>query len=605
VKKAAQILRSHGLPVLLARAADKLRRNLVGYADARRRHREWTSTLRITGIGAPIHIVPTDAPLVSIVVTTSRIPAHTASALRAVVRHGDPEISCEIIVADDASHDEATAYFHACTGIRTALDSEGALSLARGRYVYLLSGDTIVTAGWLATLLRVFRERRDVDAVASQVRDRNGRLLGNVSPLDSRFRYVRAMEGGATASVLIEAQAVRTAGGVGNAGVLRTVYQPDSIVAQLGSLPTGSLPDGHAERAILVVDTFVPFDDRDAGSRRLLRIMHAMRELGYHAIFVSEDGVAHQPYASRLRQSGVELVEHGGSAGDCIRELSPRIDIAWICRPELCERYLPIVREAGMAVVYDTVDLHHLRLRRATAFSPQRNDWEAMEKRELHLASQADATVVTSDVERALLHEGGIDAYVVPVIEPLRPPSVSWAARRDLLFVGNYTHEPNVDAALWLCAEIMPLVWKRLPDVRVTLAGAEPTRAVRALANRRVVVRGYVPNLEPLFDDVRVVVAPLRYGAGVKGKIVQALAHGIPTVTTSVGAEGIGLIDGCDAAIADDAAAFADAVVALYTGAALWIATGAAALVAARRFTPEAVRPKVAAVLGALHVRRE
>ena len=145
-----------------------------------------------------------------------------------------------------------------------------------------------------------------------------------------------------------------------------------------------------------------------------------------------------------------------------------------------------------------------------------------------------------------------------------------YAERAGVVFVGNFRHTPNVDAAVHFVAETWPLVRAALPGVRLSLVGTAPPPAVQALAGPDVDVTGWVPETRPYLDAARVSIAPLRFGAGVKGKIAEALACGLPVVTTTIGAEGMDLVDGEHALVADAPQAFADAVVRLHRDSALW-----------------------------------
>lgn len=352
--------------------------------------------------------------------------------------------------------------------------------------------------------------------------------------------------------------------------------------------------------AILVVDSFIPFDDRSAGGRRLFAIMRIMRELGYHVIFVSDEGVAHEPYATRLRQSGIEVIPHRGDALAALASLPVPIDIAWVSRPDLLCKFAPqLHRRAGAKIVYDTVDLHYLRMQRESAVTGRDGGWEAMRDLELDLIRKADCSVVTSEAERDILAEFLLKTYVVPIIEATPVTYTAYAARHDLLFIGNYTHAPNADAAVWMAQEIMPKIWEHLPDLRLVLAGADPTPRVERLANERIIVSGYVPDARALFESARVFVAPLRFGAGMKGKIVQAISYGLPTVTTTVGVEGIGLKEGVSVLVRDSTEEFADAVLTLYSDEALWVEVSAESRRIALSYSPEAVRKLVSVALQA------
>jgi len=351
---------------------------------------------------------------------------------------------------------------------------------------------------------------------------------------------------------------------------------------------------------ILVMDSFIPFDDRSAGGRRLLAIMRLMRELGWHVIFVSDEGVAHEPYASRARAAGIEVLPHRGDGLAAISDIPIPIDVAWISRPDVLQKYAPLLhRRTNAKVIYDTVDLHFLRMQREAALTGRDNGWESMRNLETDLSRRADCTVVTSNAEREILEGFSLKAHVVPIVEQPTRSHTAYSTRHDLLFLANYTHAPNADAAVWMVHEIMPKIWELLPDLRLVLAGADPTPRVERLAGERVIVTGYVPDARPLFESARVFVAPLRFGAGMKGKIVQAISHGLPTVTTAVGAEGIGLKDGASVLIRDGAAEFAEGVLQLYSDEALWTEISNECRRAAQTFSPDAVRGQVAAALKA------
>ena len=167
-----------------------------------------------------------------------------------------------------------------------------------------------------------------------------------------------------------------------------------------------------------------------------------------------------------------------------------------------------------------------------------------------------------------------------------------------MLFIGNYNHTPNVDAVQWLCDEVMPLVWTSLPDVSLTLVGSNPPQTVFALRSESVRVTGHVRDVSTYFRDSRILAAPLRFGAGMKGKIGQALQYALPVVTTPVGAEGLGLRDGENASIADaNPGAFAAAIVSLYSDANRWQRISDASAATLEPFTPQAVAPRLEAFL--------
>jgi glycosyltransferase involved in cell wall biosynthesis len=337
--------------------------------------------------------------------------------------------------------------------------------------------------------------------------------------------------------------------------------------------------------SILIVDTYVPMHDREAGSNRLFKIIKILVGLNYHVIFMPENQVASEPYTTDLMRLGVEVIHSRGSGSMLDRALSaalPRIDLAWICRPELCDKYAPVVRAHTSArILYDTVDLHYIRERRRAEVEQSGDEgWKTTKDLELACCAAADATITVTTQEREeLLGQGVADVFVVPTIHDLEQHTkFGFNVRRGLLFIGGFGHTPNVDAALWLCNDIMPIVWKLRPNIRVTLLGNKPPDSVRALQSERVLVTGYVADVAPYFEEARIFVAPLRYGAGMKGKIGQALSYGLPVITTRVGVDGYDLVDGSNCSIADAADAFAAAILELYCDGERWAAYAAGSL---------------------------
>jgi glycosyltransferase involved in cell wall biosynthesis len=150
-------------------------------------------------------------------------------------------------------------------------------------------------------------------------------------------------------------------------------------------------------------------------------------------------------------------------------------------------------------------------------------------------------------------------------------PGQAFEQRHDLVFVGGFRHPPNVDAVLWFVSSVFPLVRARLPDVRFHCIGGDVPDEIASLAEQPgVMVHGHVPDIAPHMEGARIAVAPLRYGAGVKGKVNLSMAHGQPVVATACAVEGMHLLAGEDVLVADAAQAFADAVLQLYGDQALW-----------------------------------
>ncbi|TRU30534.1 MAG: glycosyltransferase [Microcystis aeruginosa Ma_QC_B_20070730_S2] len=365
---------------------------------------------------------------------------------------------------------------------------------------------------------------------------------------------------------------------------------------------------------ILVIDSYVPLYDRESGCVRLLNILKLLLNLGYSVIFFPDNGYPEQPYTSVLQQLGIEVIYGTAQRYNLEEKLIkylPLIDGVWLCRPELCDKYMDLIRLKTKApIIYDTIDLHFLRLKRQKDYldpSYQNTSWswETYQKLELNYANQAEATVVVTEDEKQVLYSLGVkNVWVIPNIheEISLSEKVAFDQRSGLVFIGSYNHPPNIDAVKWLCLEIMPLVWASRPDITVNLLGSNLKDEVKELASDKVVVTGYVPEVEPYFQESRVFVAPLRFGAGMKGKIGQSLSLGLPTITTRIGAEGMGLIDHQDVLIADTAEEFAQAVIELYDNRELWQKLADNSLETIKRYQPATVQTNLQALLSNLGI---
>nr|WP_272930669.1 glycosyltransferase [Acetobacter persici] len=157
------------------------------------------------------------------------------------------------------------------------------------------------------------------------------------------------------------------------------------------------------------------------------------------------------------------------------------------------------------------------------------------------MARKADVVLTHSLAELDLLRRDVPSTTVVqvPWAVPVKKRVPAFQKRTGLAFIGNFAHAPNVDAAHWLVDEIMPLVWKQAPEIICHLVGSGMPGEIRRLASDRVHIRGHIPDLSSVMDQVRLTVAPLRFGAGIKGKVLDSLAAGVPCVMTPVATEGL------------------------------------------------------------------
>ncbi len=344
--------------------------------------------------------------------------------------------------------------------------------------------------------------------------------------------------------------------------------------------------------SVLVVDPFMPLHDHASGSLRLFRLLQLMRTMGFRVTYIGRNGNRQERYRRELEAMGIEAyagdpdrMAELGYQSDAPRVDLPallarrRFDVAWLSFWYIGEQYLPAIRLNSPAtrIVIDTVDVHFLRERRQAELEGQlgkmRKELKEKKRRELAVYGQADTVVTVTEADAETLRRRGVRTplSVIPNVHPRADaPSPPFDARHGLLFVGNFAHTPNVDAIRWFCSDVLPRVRESLPGVRLLVVGGSAPEEVRALASESIVVTGQVPAVEPYLDSCRVSIAPLRYGAGMKGKVGEALGRGLPVVTTRIGAEGMGLVDREHVLVADDPEALAAAVVELHSDRALW-----------------------------------
>ena len=331
------------------------------------------------------------------------------------------------------------------------------------------------------------------------------------------------------------------------------------------------------KKCILVIDHYVPMYDRDAGSRTIWQYINMFIEKGYNVKFIGDNFYPQEPYTTELQQVGVEVLYgswYKNNYEQWIIDNKESIDFAFLNRPHITERYIDFIREkTNIKCIYYGCDLHCMRVRREyelyheKKYLTEAKDWE---KREFAIMRKMDMNYYPSSVEVEYIHEVDetipVKTFNIYVYEKFRENiSLDFAKREGIVFVGGFGHPPNEDAVLWFAEKIFPLIREQL-SISFYVVGANPTKKVKKLDGKDgIVIKGFVTDseLEELYNTCRMAVIPLRYGAGVKGKVIEALYYGIPMITTSIGIEGI---TGAEkfVEISDEEEGFADKVVSLY-----------------------------------------
>lgn len=343
---------------------------------------------------------------------------------------------------------------------------------------------------------------------------------------------------------------------------------------------------GINRKRVLFIDHHVPMRDRDAGSRSTFQYLGLMAETGYRVSFLGADFAGHQPYTTELQQRGIEMlvgptIERSWKSW--LKTHGKDIDYVYISRPDVAKAFLPHVRRYSRAkLLYCGHDLHFLReerryaLQRNAAYRQAAKRWERLERSILETVDVA-YFFSSSEVETVRQRFPGVNAQTTPLYlfdeadMPCREPGHP-DERHGLLFVGGFMHPPNADGMRWFLSEVFPIVQRDLPGVPLTVVGGDPPQDVLDLAAGHVRFLGRIPDteLDRCYRSARLFIAPLRFGAGVKGKIVDALRYGLPTVTTPVGAEGIAAHDDGSLLVADSADGFAAHIVDVYADTKVW-----------------------------------
>lgn len=314
----------------------------------------------------------------------------------------------------------------------------------------------------------------------------------------------------------------------------------------------GDQPEGHSTPLrILFLDDRTPDPARDAASHALLSHMLAARDLGFDVSFMASVAAPSLSERKALAQDGITCWHAPlyPNIETLLQLQAGSFEVVYFHRLSNASRYLDLVRHymPSARLISSVADLAHIRLARQaiTEARPELDTLAAQERVREHMASWSSHAVVThSSAEAAQLQQAVPTAHihVVPWHVPVKPAPLPFQQRRDIAFVAHYGHAPNLDAAKWLVEEIFPLIRAEIEDIELLLAGSAMPDALYQLAQTDGVrVLGHVADLNGLFRGVRLTMAPLRFGAGIKGKVLESWAAGIPCIATPVAVEGLAL----------------------------------------------------------------
>lgn len=330
-------------------------------------------------------------------------------------------------------------------------------------------------------------------------------------------------------------------------------------------------------KTLLMIDHYVPHYDKDAGSRTVFQYLKLFVQRGYNIKFIGDNFYRHEPYTTTLQQLGIEVLygpHYAQNYEKWIKDNSEYINYVFCNRPHITEKYIDfLVNNLSAKIIYYGHDLHFLREMREYELIGDEKCLKASEEwkeKELTIMKKADVVYYPSQIEVDLIKEidNSIVAKAIPayIFNGDKQSKVYDISNRDgVMFIGGFGHKPNVDAVLWYVKEVLPHVLVGSPNIKAYILGSNPPSDIKELASQNVIIKGFVTDeeLEAFYNQCRLSIVPLRYGAGIKGKVIEGMYHQIPILTTSVGAEGI-LNSENSLVVKDDAKEFAQALIELY-----------------------------------------
>lgn len=306
------------------------------------------------------------------------------------------------------------------------------------------------------------------------------------------------------------------------------------------------------KKTVVVIDHYIPTFDKDAGSRTVYQYIKCLVRLGYNVKLIGDNFFRMEPYTTVFENIGVEVLVGSYYAKNWkkwFKANSKYIDFVFLNRPHISMKYIDFIKQNTKAkILYYVQDLHFLREYREyelTGNDEFKKESERWKKIEVDIMSKADVNFTISEDEKKIMNElvPGEKAAVMPVFaySGLKQDSNEIFEKKNILFVGGFNHRPNEDAVLWFVDKVWPKFKSQYPESEFIVAGSNPTKKIRDISCPGVVVTGYISDeeLENYYSSCKVCVIPLRYGAGVKGKTIEAMYNGIGIVSTSIGIEGL------------------------------------------------------------------
>ena len=353
------------------------------------------------------------------------------------------------------------------------------------------------------------------------------------------------------------------------------------VLAVHGVCNPESLPaDRSVKGRVLIIDALTPTPDKDSGSMDAYNYMKIMKKLGFHVTYVPENLIFFDEFTRDLQRMGIECayLPFVHSPKEAFIHYAPTADFVMLCRVYVAVPLIDLARQQAPRahIIFDTVDLHFLREERRAELEDSSALFDRaanLREQELDVIRKVDVTILRSRYEVEFLKQIVPNAhlYHVPIVRDIPGPSaMPWEDRRDIVFIGSFTHPPNEDAVKYFINEVWPVLRAGGFSERFLVVGGNVPDDIASLASDDVIFLGFVKDLLDVFGKCRLSVAPLRYGAGMKGKVITSLSYGVPCVATTIAAEGSGLTHHENILVADNAREMAGMIQTLCTNKQLW-----------------------------------
>jgi GT2 family glycosyltransferase len=559
-----------------------------------------------------------NTPDVTIIIPVFNNFNYTYNCLYSVFKNTS-NVQYEIILAGDCSTDK-TKSSKIFKNIRIINNCNDAAKRAKGRYILFLNNDTHVQKDWLLHLVKLMERDKTIGLAGSKLVFPNGKLqeAGGIICSDgtalkfgygsysdcSEYNYVKDVDYVSSVSVLIRRSIWEEIGGfndinspsccedsdlafkVRKAGY-RVVFQPLSVVVHFAGISNQTEPSkvediflardrSRYRKTLLMIDNFVPHFDMNAGAKTIYQYLNLFIEHGFNVKFIGNDYLKHKRYTALLEQLGIEVLYgfyYYKNWTEWLKTNGQYIDYVFLSRPDTSIIYIDEIKKNTKAkIFYYGHDLHFFRYKRDYELTKNTESLDLSkkyQKYELELIKKSDAAFYPSPVEIDVIKsmDSSLNVKILPayIFEKQKKIERNIKTTKDIMFVGGFNHPPNIDGILWYAEKIAPVLKEKRQDIKTYIMGSNIPRRIKSLNSDNIEVIGYVTDeeLDRYYKNCRLSVVPLRYGSGIKGKIIEAMYYRLPVVTTSVGAEGIYRANEC-LFIKDDAEEFANEIVRIY-----------------------------------------